>query len=206
MKPVIKICGMREASNLKDVSTLSADLIGFIFHERSPRFVGQDFRVDDRLAIGKRVGIFVDESFERIEELRKEHHLNWVQLHGQESVQLAQAGREAGWQIIKAFSVDANFDFAYTEAYAPFCRYFLFDTKGVYPGGNGRPFDWSHLVNYRGQVPFLLSGGLSVEMLPAIKTFRHPKLAGYDFNSGLEIAPGRKSVERVEIVINELKK
>jgi phosphoribosylanthranilate isomerase len=205
MSRLVKICGMREATNLKDVVALKPDLVGFIFYEHSARFVGDAFLIPDEVRIEQRVGVFVNVDFEEAKLLRLRHQLGWIQLHGQESVEYVQAGRAAGWRIIKAFSVDAEFDFTDTEVYSPFCDYFLFDTKGLQPGGNGRTFDWNLLSQYRGTVPFLLSGGLNVGLLPALQLITHPQLVGFDFNSGLELAPGRKSVEQVRIVLNELK-
>lgn len=205
MKPLVKICGMRDRQNLAAVAALEPDLLGLIFYKHSPRFVGSDFQLSDALPSAKRVGVFVNETVETIEALRTKHQLRWIQLHGQESLAMVQEGYRLGWSMIKAFSIDEEFDFASTLEFAPFCKYFLFDTKGAYPGGNGRAFDWALLKNYTGNVPFLLSGGLAVSALNALKMVHHHMLAGFDFNSGVELAPGIKSIELVGTVINELK-
>jgi phosphoribosylanthranilate isomerase len=206
MKQVIKICGMRDPANVVDIAALKPDLLGFIFHVASPRFVGDSLVIPSTLKAEQRVGVFVDADFETIEKIRKQHELGWIQLHGHESVGTVQAGHARGWKIIKAFSVNNQFDFSTTEAFAPYCDYFLFDTKGPQPGGNGRVFDWGLLNQYNGHTPFLLSGGLRADMATAIKSFQHPLLAGYDFNSGLEMSPAIKSVELVANVMNALKR
>lgn len=206
MKPMIKICGLREPTNLRAIASLEPDLLGFIFHPQSPRYAGPGFSVPAEIASDKRAGVFVNASNDYIEQQRSLHGLSWVQLHGEETVSQVQAGRAAGWHIIKAFAVDASFDFGITAGYEPFCDYFLFDAKGVHPGGNGHPFDWQVLKRYRGNVPFLLSGGLHDGMVESLRAVVHPQLAGFDFNSGVERAPGLKSVERVATILQELKK
>lgn len=204
MRALVKICGLRDPANLRAVAALTPDFIGLIFYEHSPRFVGSDFSLSADVATGKRVGVFVNAPWKQIEKMRNLHNLSWIQLHGNESVSDVRAGHTCGWQIIKAFSVDANFDFAETERYAPFCRYFLFDTKGGQPGGNGYAFDWRLLKNYRGRVPFLLSGGLGAESIGAVRNFKHEMLAGFDVNSGVEVLPGMKSIEKVKFVIQQI--
>lgn len=206
MKPTIKICGLREPTNLRAIASLDPDLLGFIFHPQSPRYAGPGFSVPAEIASDKRVGVFVNASSDYIEQQRSLHRLSWLQLHGEETVSQVKEGRAAGWRMIKAFSVDASFDFGITAGYEPFCDYFLFDTKGVHPGGNGYPFDWRILKRYRGHVPFLLSGGLHGGMLEPLRAIVHPQLAGFDFNSGVELAPGLKSVEGVAAIVQELKK
>jgi len=86
------------------------------------------------------------------------------------------------------------------------CNFFLFDTKGHLPGGTGQKFNWQLLENYQGDVPFFLSGGIGPDDLEAIRNFNHPQLFGIDINSGFEIAPAMKDVEKIESFIIELRK
>ena len=70
-----------------------------------------------------------------------------------------------------------NFDFAQLKEYEPHCDYFLFDSFGKNPGGNGITFDWDLLNKYKGNTPFLLSGGIQPEMADTLKHFDHPMFA-----------------------------
>jgi phosphoribosylanthranilate isomerase len=125
-----------------------------------------------------------------------------VQLHGHESPAYCHEVHQQGLGIIKAFSVDEHFDFSTLAAYGPVCDLFLFDTKGKHPGGNGHVFDWRVLANYHGPTPFLLSGGLGLTNAQELLRFHHPQLAGYDFNSQLEVAPGLKDVAATQQLIS----
>ncbi len=200
----VKICGMREAENIRAVAALGPDLLGFIFSEKSARFVRGtlDAQTLRELPSGAgRVGVFVDAGLAEITATAAEFGLDYVQLHGHETPEFCQQVRAQNLRIIKAFAVGTNFDFDTLNAYESSCDYFLFDTKGELPGGNGRAFDWSVLSRYTGPVPFWLSGGLGPENLAAALRFEHPRLHGLDFNSKLETAPGVKNVAAVQRVM-----
>ena len=194
----VKICGMREAANIMSVADFNPDFLGFIFYEKSARYVGET--LDTELlrslpgSIGK-VGVFVDAPLPELLAATAYYSLDYVQLHGHETPAYCQTVRAHGLRVIKAFAVDAAFDFNMLAAYAPHCELFLFDTKGKHPGGNGYAFDWRVLANYHGPTPFLLSGGLGPANVTDLLRFHHPQLVGYDFNSLLEIAPGLKNTE-----------
>ena len=130
--------------------------------------------------------------------------LDYAQLHGHETPTYCRAVRAQGLRVIKAFSVDEYFDFSTLAAFSAECDLFLFDTKGAHRGGNGRAFDWSLLADYQGPTPFLLSGGLGPANAAALLHFQHPQLAGYDFNSLLETAPGLKDVEATGQLLTRL--
>ena len=200
----VKICGMRESENIRAVAALGPDLLGFIFSEQSARFVRGALDGAALRALPPhvgRVGVFVAADLAEIVRTAAEFNLDYVQLHGHETPEFCQEVRAQNLRVIKAFAVDGDFDFSILDAYAPNCDYFLFDTKGELPGGNGRAFDWSVLHRYDGPVPFWLSGGLGPANLAAALRFEHPRLHGFDFNSKLEIAPGVKDVAAVERVM-----
>ena len=194
----IKICGMREAGNLLAIAELHPDFLGFIFYEKSERCV-RDV-LDAAIVQGLpgsicKVGIFVDADLADVQAAAARYHLDYVQLHGHESAAYCQQAKALGLQLIKAFAVDTDFDFAQLTAYEGICDYFLFDTKGELPGGNGTTFDWSVLTRYHGATHFFLSGGLGLVQVEQLRQFQHPLLCGFDFNSRLETAPGVKNVE-----------
>ena len=131
--------------------------------------------------------------------------LDYVQLHGNESPEYCRSLHTAGLKIIKAFSIARPKDLTRVYEYEKECDLFLFDTKCEQYGGSGNQFDWSILHAYDGDVPFLLSGGISPHSVNALKEFKHPRLAGYDLNSRFELKPGKKDTERIRTFLNELK-
>jgi len=206
----IKVCGLKIPTNVQAILQLEIDYIGLIFYEKSPRYVElppEEFDGFEKLNNRhiKRVGVFVDAPVAEVARKVKEYKLDYVQLHGKENVFYCSQLQGAGIKIIKAFSIDEKFIFTLTDAYQYYCDYFLFDTKGAKPGGNGVTFDWNILERYRGTTPFFLSGGLTPEMAVQIKALRLPRLHAVDINSRFEIEPGFKDVVRVSEFVNELR-
>jgi phosphoribosylanthranilate isomerase len=195
---LVKVCGMRLEEQIKELDGIT-DFIGFIFFEKSKRYVKSTPKVDQ----AKKVGVFVNASKDHIQQKIREHSLDAVQLHGNESPELCQALKDQ-LTVIKAFGVNEDFDFAQTEAYSNHVDYFLFDTKTPQHGGSGKRFDWSLLKKYSGETPFLLSGGISSESLQSIRSIWHSKLAGVDINSGFENAPADKNINEVKQFIKQL--
>ena len=206
----IKVCGMRDMENIQRLIALEPDFIGFIFYDKSKRFVTNFPKVEIPLSI-KKVGVFVNESIENIANLVTEHQLDYVQLHGEESPEYCKelieneainSNESFQLGIMKAFSADETFDFSKTKAYTPYCDYFLFDTKGNEYGGNGIKFNWDILQNYKGKTPYLLSGGISKNDVSLITEFFQKKenkmCIGLDVNSGFEIAPGLKNINDIK--------
>ncbi|WP_310395816.1 phosphoribosylanthranilate isomerase, partial [Hymenobacter sp.] len=123
--------------------------------------------------------------------------LGAVQLHGHETPAQCEELSEAGLLVLKAFSVGQAVDFAALLPYVPHCDFFLFDTKGAAPGGNGAIFDWQLLSGYHLPVPYFLAGGLGLEHAAELAALRLPGLVGVDLNSAFETAPGVKDAARV---------
>lgn len=259
---IIKVCGLREVENIRQVCRLDVNWIGFIFYPRSPRYVlsglpdgpeeskqrflsnlfsaipgehafsaGQDEhpvsaegdkppfstrqgepsfpagpeespassvnRARSVSPAPRRVGVFVDESAERIREIAATFRLDYLQLHGHETPDECYALQKRGYSLIKAFSVGSAADLLRTEEYEGRADYFLFDTRCESYGGSGRRFDWDLLSAYTGETPFLLSGGIGPDSLDALRSFHHPRLAGIDLNSAFESSPGRKDVAKL---------
>jgi phosphoribosylanthranilate isomerase len=191
----LKICGMRDAANIKAVEELSPNYMGFIFYDKSPRYVGESFRIPD---IKNAVGVFVNENTEKI--LQK--NVSIVQLHGNESPEQCAELKAKGITVIKAFSIDDDFDFDKTKPYNDVVDYFLFDTKGKYYGGNAYPFDWNKLNEYDQSKPFFLSGGLNAQNLANLDLLNGMNLYAIDLNSGVEDSPGIKNIEKIKNVMS----
>ena len=196
----VKVCGMREADNIREVEALGIDLMGFIFWPKSKRYVVEPPQYLPTQV--KKVGVFVDAILEDVRQHIQDYQLDIIQLHGHETPAFAQALKPA--VIIKAFNIATAEDLMQTKPYEGIVDYFLFDTKAQLPGGSGEQFDWSVLSHYEGTTPFLLSGGIGPDDAERIKAFHHPRCIGFDLNSRFEIAPALKDVNQLREFILKL--
>lgn len=196
---IVKVCGMRDEANAREVAALGIDLMGFIFFERSARFVG-DATPSTQAGL-KRVGVFVNSPMEYIVESVAKHKLDFIQLHGNESPDMCRDVKSAILYpigVIKAISIASKDDITKAEDYDGAVDMLLFDTKCTGYGGSGVKFDWSILNSYHGATKFLLSGGIDVDSADDILAITHPKFAGVDLNSRFEISPALKDVGRLK--------
>jgi phosphoribosylanthranilate isomerase len=196
----IKICGMQVIPNLSEVSLLQPDYLGFIFYPLSPRYAGnlpptvlQNLPQDI-----EKVGVFVNESIATMQQTATHYHIRTLQLHGHESPATCQALQAQNYQVIKAFHIENQEDISKIAAYVPFINYALLDTKGKHLGGNGITFDWGLLQNYTFDLPFFLSGGISLANITQIYALKHPQLIGIDVNSQFELTAGLKDIEQLK--------
>ena len=204
---LIKVCGMREAENIREVEALGIDLMGFIFWPKSSRYVSE--RPAYLPTRCKRVGVFVNEDAETIRKIAEDYALDYIQLHGHESPDFICRLRSlCGDSIatIKAFNIATTEDLEATKPYEGIVDYFLFDTKGKSVGGNGEKFDWSVLADYVGETPFLLSGGIGPDDAERVRTFNHPKCIGIDLNSRFELSPALKDINKLKSFLEKVKK
>jgi len=209
----IKVCGMRDPENMAAIAKLPVDLMGFIFYEKSPRFVGAGKDVEllkkelAELNSILRVGVFVNAKIPVVLEKAGAFHLDYIQLHGDEQPEYCQSLKKS-WpelKIIKAFAVDEDFDFNKTKNYESFCDLFLFDAKGKNYGGNSSSFDWQLLKKYDGKRLFLLSGGIDLDSAETIKKLNFRMMVGVDLNSRFEIEPGLKDVQKIRHFAKRIK-
>ena len=195
---------MRTPENIEALAALNPDYMGFIFWAPSSRFVNKITPLLPNKI--KKTGVFVDATIDYIETIIKEHELKAVQLHGKEAPEFCAYIKTLDVEVIKAFSMKEAFDFKSLEPYETACDFYLFDTKGELPGGNGYGFDWSILKNYPSTKPFFLSGGIGKEEVSQILELRNTNLPLYaiDVNSKFESAPGVKKIDELEQFKNEL--
>ncbi len=201
---------MKFLENILETAQLQPDFMGFIFYGKSPRFYTEE--VIPNIDFIKKVGVFVNAVEEEILEKTKKYDFNLVQLHGNESPDFCKNLKEKFLEnhlniaIIKAFSVDGNFDFGSLETYEEDTDYFLFDTKGKLYGGNGTVFHWQILKNYTLKKPYFLSGGIGISEIKQLKTFLKTPESKYcfaiDVNSKFETEPGLKD----NLLLKEFKK
>ena len=193
----LKVCGMQETENIAALASLQPDYMGFIFWELSNRYC-TTVPTDIPKHI-KKVGVFVDETTKQIKEKVKLFGLDAVQLHGDESPRQCAALLNL-CEVIKAFRIGPDFDFKTLTPYQDHCTYFLFDSQGPLPGGNGTAFDWELLMGYSLDTPFFLSGGIGLGHVDAITEIRKRNLPIYalDVNSQFESEPGVKKIEKIK--------
>ena len=188
----LKICGMKYPENILEVSQLLPDYIGFIFWKKSSRYFDSEIPKINKSI--KKVGAFVDATLEEIISKIKKYNLNAIQLHGNESAEFCKKLKQKDIEIIKVFSVNDDFNFSILEPFENTCDYFLFDTKGKLPGGNGITFNWQILQHYKSTKPFFLSGGIGLDDIKNIKKLNLPIYA-IDVNSKFEIEAGLKNIK-----------
>ena len=206
----IKVCGMKHPDNIKSISALDLNYMGFIFYEKSPRFAKTPIEIPGSI---QKVGVFVNASMEEILEKVSEFELSVVQLHGHEtpayceslSRALAEA-HQADIKLWKVFSIKSASDFEGIDPYESVVDGYLLDTKGQYRGGNGVKFNWQLLDDYHFQKPVMLSGGIEPKDAETIiKLYQKGKIEGVDVNSGFEDEPGLKNKNRLEQFIKTIR-
>jgi len=202
--PQIKICGMRDPDNIREVIGLSPDYLGLIFFEKSPRYGKQYPRVDFPASV-KKVGVFVNASEREINHKRISYSLDLLQLHGDESPEMCYVLKQSGAEIIKVFRVDESFDFELTRRYQDYVDYFLFDTATKAFGGSGQKFDWKLLKRYNNARPLFLSGGIGPEDASGILKIEGLNIKAVDINSRFEVEPGIKDLDKLKRFMTELR-
>lgn len=201
---IIKVCGMRDAENIRAVEQTKPDWMGFICWKRSSRHVSVK---PAYLPQCTRVGVFVDAPLQYILQMTDELKLNRIQLHGNEEPEYCKRIiQETNLPVTKAISVLAAEDIEKANRYEDIADYILFDTKCKCVGGSGEQFDWDILQAYDGRTPFLLAGGIGPGDEERVQAFQHPRFAGIDLNSRFEISPALKDATLLNNFISKIRK
>lgn len=196
----LKVCGLNDPVNIKEIASLSPDFMGFIFYPLSKRCIDESFDPEILKSLPpqiSKVGVFVDASINEIIGHVNKYGLDYVQLHGNEDHLFCARLFIKHIKIIKVFRIDTWFNFYNLEAFVPFCSFFLFDKAGELPGGNGIKFSWGVLNKYQVRLPFMLSGGIGPDDIQQINSFDHEMCFAIDINSKFEIKQGVKDVKLV---------
>ena len=204
----IKVCGLTQQSQIQELISLNTDFLGFIFYEKSPRFVLNHLSLEGISAINHqgKVGVFVNETIEKIAEISEKAKLNFIQLHGDEDEEfiLSLSQRlSKDVKIIKVFRVGTQ-NLKLETWNLEQIDYFLFDTDSKAFGGTGKTFDWQILNEIEIPIPYFLSGGISLENIHQLSTINQQPLA-LDINSKFETEPGIKNLEKIKTFKSLLK-
>ncbi len=196
--PYIKVCGMTGADSVRVAGACGARMVGFIFHDASPRAITTaDAAVLDTGDM-LRVGVFVRQRAHGICSMMREARLDYAQFHGEQSVQEALAVGPS--RVIKVLwpeqeegpqALQQRID-----EWEPFCAFYLLDAGRIGSGGLGRSLNAAALASLRFPRPWMLAGGLHAGNIPETLRLCHPD--GLDLNSGVESAPGRKSLRLLQ--------
>ncbi|MEQ9266730.1 MAG: phosphoribosylanthranilate isomerase [Balneolaceae bacterium] len=196
----VKICGIANLGDARFSAGAMADYLGFIFYEKSPRYVSpaEAGAMINWIEGPEKVGVFVNQPLDDVNQIAKGSGLDLVQLHGSESLEYCELVEKP---IIKVIHITPDYDLeelkAQVELYSEVSEFLLFDSKidGQW-GGTGKTFDWNILKDITGDKPFFLSGGLNPENVKEAVETVHPY--AIDVSSGLEEKPGLKDFEKIE--------
>ena len=199
----VKICGLSETNAVAAAVQGGASHVGFVFFPHSPRYV--DFVSAAALASivpkdVRRVGLVADAEIDFIANLLERVPLDMLQLHGLESTsRVAEIRARFGLPVMKAIAVSDASDLDVVPDYEQVADYLLFDAQppsdATRPGGNARNFDWRLLRGRSVRRPWMLAGGLHADNV--IEAVRCSGALAVDVSSGVEDAPGRKSVDKI---------
>jgi phosphoribosylanthranilate isomerase len=196
-RPQIKICGLTSAREAVACAQAGADAIGFVSFPKSPRYVDDQKMRTITSALPKNVcpvGVFVNESFERIMATASVGGLRAVQLHGQETPALVKALSAEGLIVIKALFINGHPHLDQAPHY-PAAAFLVECAGGCLPGGNAMQWDWSAARQIHSEGPVVLAGGLTPDNIQQAIAAANPDAV--DVSSGVEISPGRKDAGKV---------
>jgi phosphoribosylanthranilate isomerase len=208
----IKVCGMTQLTQVKQLDEMGIDFAGFIFYPKSPRYVVNHLTGEDlkkaKVRLGK-VGVFVHATYDEVMKQVDDYGLDMVQLHGDETPRFCE--QLANYvTVIKCFRLQDNDPIDWImRPYEESCDMFLFDTLGAGYGGTGKKFNWDILKTTIMNKLFFLSGGIEPEDAEKLKLFAKEavakKLFSIDINSKFEISPGIKDMDKIKKMIEDLK-
>jgi phosphoribosylanthranilate isomerase len=207
MPSTVKICGLSTAPTLAAALDAGADMVGFVFFEKSPRFLRLDTARELAAAARGRARIAalsVDAPDATLAAIVDAVGPDILQLHGKESPErVAEIKRAFGVSVMKALGVAEAADFARAREYEETADWLLIDAKppkgATRPGGNGAPFDWRLARGFAPRPPWLLSGGLEPENVGEAIALSGAN--GVDVSSGVERAPGVKDIDKIKAFI-----
>ena len=209
----LKVCGLTKMDQIQELISLNTDFLGFIFYEKSPRFVLNHLSLEEISEINHqgKVGVFVNETIEKIVKISEKAKLSFIQLHGDEDEKFILQLRQILGNNIKIIKVIRIGNQSFDELQKTInqqpstVNYLLFDTDSKTFGGTGKTFDWQILNEIEIPIPYFLSGGISLENIHQLSTINQQPLA-LDINSKFETEPGIKNLEKIKNFTQIVKK
>ena len=223
----LKVCGLTKMDQIQELVSLNTDFLGFIFYEKSPRFVLNQLSLEEISEINHqgKVGVFVNETVEKIVEISEKAKLNFIQLHGDEDEEFIKRLRQMlneNTKIIKVIRIGddkTNFENEIKKMsnLKSQISNLLFDTDSKAFGGTGKTFDWKILNEIEIPKPYYLSGGISLENIKNLQNFVKVNMSenktltklntpfALDINSKFETEPGIKNLEKIKTFKSLLK-
>lgn len=205
----IKICGLKNVNNLRQILELSPDYVGFNFYQSSKRFCSWPELPDLDFGKTETVGVFVNATLEYITEKVSTFRLSAVQLHGSESVAEVQSIKTnlPACRVIKVFGIEDRTDLQTLTDFEQVSDFYLFDKKSASFGGTGKKFDWDLLSENEIKKDFFLAGGIGPLDVRALKILRAvlPRFMAIDINSCFEDSEGIKQVGMVSEFMGQLR-
>lgn len=205
-KAVIKVCGMRDPSNIAEVGACLPNYMGFIFVPESPRFCGPRLEratLELLPASVKTIGVFRNAELDEVVRIVNDLGLHGAQLHGDEDHSYIEMLRKKmpTKVLFKAVAVRDVMDLEALDGEEPLIDSYIFDSARA---GSGEAFEWGILAHYRGTRPYFLAGGIGLHNLGSAQEVQQwcPQLQGFDLNSKFEDAPGIKNVALVRKAID----
>lgn len=202
----VKLCGFTEENSVKTAIAQNCDFIGFVFYDKSPRFISVENAAKISAQIPENIGkvaVLVDPDFEFLRKLSEKFHPDFFQFHGNESQEFLKKVRAEfpKIKIIKAFKITSAKDLELVNDYADYADFFMFDGKSA---GSGEKFDWEILKNFHSKKSWFLAGGLnSGNIIDALQITGAQMI---DISSGIEKTRGQKSPELIIEFMNKIKK
>lgn len=202
----IKVCGLNDLKNAEEVAALQPDYMGFILYRGSSRYASLETAgtiIKNIPTSTQKVAVLVNEPYEDALKIAQSGFFDLLQLHGNENPDYC-SKLSHQIRLIKVFSVSDILP-ANMPDYHEFCEMFLFDTASESYGGSGKVFDHKILSEYKSDKEFILSGGISSDDSPYIKTLKAEKLAAVDLNSRFEVRPGIKDIKLLKYFMEKLR-
>lgn len=203
----VKICGLTSLHDARFVSGALVHYMGFIFYDKSPRYIepAKAGAIINWIEGPECVGVFVNQPLDDVNMIARQTGIDMIQLHGNEPAEYCDLVEKP---IIKAIHISEDTDAdklsEQIEEYRSHVDYLLFDTRvdGQW-GGTGQSFDWEILKEISGDIPFFLSGGLTPDNIRGACKTVHP--FAVDLSSGVESEPGVKSFDKVEAFMDQMR-
>lgn len=196
----VKICGITNLPDALFCESAGADVLGFIFYKNSKRFIKPTTAakiMKELTPFSVKVGVFVNEDYERVNELANKLRLNCVQLHGEEDQDYID---KISVPVVKSFRIYPGYEFFKLRQFKNITPLLDNYKEGVF-GGTGSQFDWCEIPNdLRENV--ILAGGVSAENIETI--IKEIKPYAVDLASSLESEPGIKDKSKVCVFFNKL--